>query len=195
MPRALRTSVAIAAGLVAASSLSACGSDAAKSAGDAASSVGAAASTAGAAAATAASTAASQAATAASKGASEAATAATNGASQAATAIDNAASATVTSTVATTVGTPSSSAATPAAGGKSYTIAVVNDHDNATSCWAAIDGKVYDLTKWISRHPGGPKRIEGICGQDATAQFTAQHATNAEAKARLATFQIGTLTK
>ncbi|MCH8613613.1 cytochrome b5 domain-containing protein [Arsenicicoccus dermatophilus] len=179
MPRALRTSVAIAAGLVAVSSLSACGSDAATSAGDAASSVGAAASTAGAAAATAASTAASQAATAASKGAS-----------QAATAVDNAASATVTSTV----GTPPSSAGAPAAGGKTYTIAVVNDHDNATSCWAAIDGKVYDLTTWISRHPGGPKRIEGICGQDATAQFTTQHGANAEAKARLATFQIGTLT-
>ena len=28
-------------------------------------------------------------------------------------------------------------------------------HSSGDDCWSAVDGNVYDLTKWISEHPGG----------------------------------------
>jgi hypothetical protein len=40
----------------------------------------------------------------------------------------------------------------------------VSAHNSQSSCWSAIDGKVYDLTDWIRQHPGGAARILNICG-------------------------------
>ena len=60
-------------------------------------------------------------------------------------------------------------------GGGSYTMTDVAAHSTPSSCWAAIEGNVYDLSAWISQHPGGPEAIESLCGTDATAAFEAQH--------------------
>jgi Cytochrome b involved in lipid metabolism len=105
-------------------------------------------------------------------------------------------------------GTPSATApaTTPAgAGGSSspsasattadavYTLTDVAGHADASSCWAAISGSVYDLTDWINAHPGGPERILALCGTDATAAFTAQHGDQAEPADQLTQFRIGTL--
>lgn len=38
-----------------------------------------------------------------------------------------------------------------------------------------IDNYVYDLTKWIKIHPGGPEIIEEYNGRDSTDQFFAFH--------------------
>lgn len=86
-----------------------------------------------------------------------------------------------------------SATASGTASGKTYSTAVVADHDNETSCWVIIDGSVYDLTAWIGQHPGGPDRIRALCGTDATDQFQAQHGGDSEPQERLATFRIGTL--
>ena len=51
-----------------------------------------------------------------------------------------------------------------------YTLADVATHNNAASCWMAIRGKVYDVTSFISRHPGGNRILQG-CGKDATPLF------------------------
>ncbi len=74
-----------------------------------------------------------------------------------------------------------------------FTLAEVADHADRSSCWAAINGNVYDLTTWIGQHPGGADRILSICGTDATAAFTTQHNGQQRPEAELATFQIGTL--
>jgi uncharacterized membrane protein len=74
-----------------------------------------------------------------------------------------------------------------------FTLPEVATHADQSSCWAAIDAKVYDLTGWINRHPGGPSRILALCGTDATAAFNAQHGGQARPKAELATFAIGRL--
>ena len=74
-------------------------------------------------------------------------------------------------------------------------MAVVNDHDNETSCWTVINDEVYDVTAWISQHPGGPARIKGLCGQDGTSQFTGQHQGAELPMQRLASFKIGALAK
>ena len=76
-----------------------------------------------------------------------------------------------------------------------YTLADVVKHPNGTSCWTTISGNVYDLTSWVSQHPGGEAAILSICGGDGTSAFTAQHGNNRRVLAVLATFKIGTLTK
>ncbi|MDB5224414.1 MAG: uncharacterized protein JWO43_36 [Candidatus Adlerbacteria bacterium] len=88
--------------------------------------------------------------------------------------------------------TPTASTTTPATPG-TYTLADVAKHPNKTSCWAAINGSVYDLTKWISQHPGGPDRILSICGKDGSSAFNGQHSGDTKPAAMLATFKIGAL--
>jgi uncharacterized membrane protein len=99
------------------------------------------------------------------------------------------ASATATSTGSASVSPTASTTAAEA----TYTAADLAAHTDATSCWAAIDGSVYDLTDWINSHPGGADRILALCGTDATAAFTAQHSGQAEPADQLAQFRIGTL--
>lgn len=72
-------------------------------------------------------------------------------------------------------------------------LADVAKHASASDCWSVVDGKVYDLTKWIARHPGGEGVIEGMCGIDATNGFMGQHEGDNTAAASLAPYEIGTL--
>ncbi|MGV1003359.1 MAG: cytochrome b5 domain-containing protein [Candidatus Nanopelagicales bacterium] len=74
-----------------------------------------------------------------------------------------------------------------------YSMDDVAAHASQTDCWAAIGGKVYDLTKWISQHPGGPDKIIPLCGTDATSAFTGQHDSQAAPNGRLEGFQVGVL--
>lgn len=73
------------------------------------------------------------------------------------------------------------------------TAAEVAAHDSAQSCYTSISGNVYDLTSWISQHPGGPEAILSLCGTDGTAAFEAQHGGERRPNEELATFKIGTL--
>ncbi len=85
----------------------------------------------------------------------------------------------------------------PASAGQpsGYTRAQVAQHNSATSCWTAINGKVYDLTNWIDQHPGGSETILSICGIDGSATFNAQHGGQAQPAQELASFYIGNLTQ
>ncbi|MGJ9407473.1 cytochrome b5 domain-containing protein, partial [Nesterenkonia aurantiaca] len=49
---------------------------------------------------------------------------------------------------------------------EALTMDQVEENDSPESCWAVMDGTVYDLTDWIEDHPGGADRIEGLCGTD-----------------------------
>ena len=51
----------------------------------------------------------------------------------------------------------------------------VAKHSTASDCWTVINNKVYNLTSYISRHPGGSSVIKSICGVDGTSNFTGQH--------------------
>ncbi len=74
-----------------------------------------------------------------------------------------------------------------------FTMAEVEKHADPSSCWTAIDGKVYDVTEWIGQHPGGRSRIEALCGTDGSGAFDGQHGNDTAPHNRLATFQIGVL--
>ncbi len=98
-------------------------------------------------------------------------------------------------------GTPSASSSASATepapdvtdGATGISIAEVAQHDDSASCWAAIEGTVYDLTPWVPQHPGGPDRILGICGTDASDEFGAQHTGQADPAEQLSQFAIGEL--
>lgn len=51
-----------------------------------------------------------------------------------------------------------------------YSLAEVARHSSPDDCWTTIRGKVYDITSYIPRHPGGDE-IERACGTDATSLF------------------------
>ena len=87
--------------------------------------------------------------------------------------------------------TPSQSS-TPIAG---YTMAQVKANNTAKSCWTAIDGFVYDLTSWISAHPGGSGAILFLCGTDGSNAFKAQHEQQARPAVRLESYKLGPLNK
>lgn len=64
---------------------------------------------------------------------------------------------------------------TPTQTASSYTLAEVAKRNTPSECWVAIDGEVYDLTGWISEHPGGSGAIRSLCGTDGTDEFSSQH--------------------
>ncbi len=91
----------------------------------------------------------------------------------------------------TPVSAPASTPTSASASATAYTMAEVKKHNSESSCWAAIDAKVYDLTAWINQHPGGPSHILALCGTDATQAFQAQHAGDPEPAAELKQFLLG----
>lgn len=84
---------------------------------------------------------------------------------------------------------------TPAAqsGATSFTFAQVAAHNSAKSCYTLIRGSVYDVTTYITQHPGGVQKILGICGKDGTSAFVDQHGGQSQQESLLATFKIGVL--
>lgn len=82
-----------------------------------------------------------------------------------------------------------------AGAGGTFTMADIQAHSSASDCWSAINGGVYDLTDWISRHPGGPYRIIPLCGTDGSDAFNGQHGRQRRPAAALALLKIGTLVK
>ena len=93
--------------------------------------------------------------------------------------------------------TPSSTptpSPTPTVVKSGYTMADVRANATPAKCWSAIDGNVYDLTRWISSHPGGPSPIRFLGGIDGTNAFKAQHANQSSPMARLSSYLLGPLT-
>lgn len=76
------------------------------------------------------------------------------------------------------------------------TLAEVASHSSATDCWMAVEGIVYDVTEYVSSHPGGAQILQG-CGTDATAIFNDRPgpsgAHSQSARAILREFEIGPL--
>jgi hypothetical protein len=76
-----------------------------------------------------------------------------------------------------------------------YTMDKVRENNSASSCWSIISGNVYDLTKWISSHPGGRSAITGICGRDGTSTFNGRHRGDGGPASVLTGYLLGPLAK
>jgi len=73
------------------------------------------------------------------------------------------------------------------------TLDEIKKHDSSTSCWSIVYGNVFDLTKWITKHPGGAEKIRAICGKDGTSSFERQHTGDAGAAKQLSSYFLGKL--
>jgi hypothetical protein len=82
-------------------------------------------------------------------------------------------------------------AGSPAAG--EFTAAEVLKHSTGNDCWSVINGVVYDLTSYVTSHPGGANLIKAICGKDGTSSFSGQHAGASKPNNILAAFALGPL--
>ena len=74
-----------------------------------------------------------------------------------------------------------------------YTMENVKKHTSAADCWAVVSGNVYDLTKWVALHPGGPAIIQSLCGRDATADFLGRHSSQPDPARELSNYLLGKL--
>lgn len=76
---------------------------------------------------------------------------------------------------------------------QTYSTSEVAVHNSSNSCWTIVNGAIYDVTSWISKHPGGASAIKGMCGVDASNDFNEQHAGQGGPEKALASFKIGVL--
>ncbi|XP_064169835.1 acyl-CoA 6-desaturase [Anguilla rostrata] len=60
-------------------------------------------------------------------------------------------------------------------GGGVFTWEEVQRHSHKGDQWLVIDRKVYNITDWVKRHPGGVRVISHYAGEDATDAFAAFH--------------------
>ena len=58
---------------------------------------------------------------------------------------------------------------------KKITLDEVKKHNKETDAWMVIDNKVYDVTKYMDKHPGGKEAILRYAGKDATKAFYQIH--------------------
>lgn len=74
-----------------------------------------------------------------------------------------------------------------------YTAEQIATHSGSSSCWSIIDGKVYDFTDWVWKHPGGEKSILRICGKDGSMMFHEQHGAGKRMQDVFVKYLIGEL--
>uniref|UniRef100_A0A3Q2NR99 acyl-CoA (8-3)-desaturase n=1 Tax=Fundulus heteroclitus TaxID=8078 RepID=A0A3Q2NR99_FUNHE len=56
-----------------------------------------------------------------------------------------------------------------------YTWEDVQKHRSRNDQWLVVNRKVYNISQWVKRHPGGIRIISHYAGEDATEAFTAFH--------------------
>ena len=63
--------------------------------------------------------------------------------------------------------------------GNNISVQQLSAHNKKSDCWVGYDGKVYDITSFLPRHPGSAGAISPYCGtsDDFTQAFTSQHGT------------------
>lgn len=81
------------------------------------------------------------------------------------------------------------------AGEAVYSMADVEPHDTVDDCWLIIEGKVYDVTGYVDRHPAPPSVLAPWCGGEATEGMRTKGYGNDHSPAAwemLESFRIGT---
>lgn len=78
-------------------------------------------------------------------------------------------------------------------GSKKYTMSEVKKHDRRDDGWIVLYNKVYDVTDWIDKHPGGAI-IEEYLGKDGTRMFEGSKHPEYVVTSILPKYLIGILT-
>ncbi len=74
-----------------------------------------------------------------------------------------------------TAGNSASSVVSPPIG--NVTLTDLSKHSTEGDCWVGFQGKAYDLTSWLPRHPGSAGAISPYCGtaKEFEQAFIAKH--------------------
>lgn len=88
-------------------------------------------------------------------------------------------------------GPPANISQLPAARG--FTLAEVGYYSAPSDCLLAVGGKVYNVTSFFGKHPGGDAALSFGCGKDATELFSQKHEGKPAASEMLPQYQIGIL--
>ena len=77
----------------------------------------------------------------------------------------------------TTVVVPETAIVPPSAQDQLRTISLtqLSSKNTLEECWIAYEGIVYDVTHWLSKHPGGMRAIMAAAGQDASSVMKSLH--------------------
>ncbi|KAN0048042.1 hypothetical protein ACTA71_002433 [Dictyostelium dimigraforme] len=75
--------------------------------------------------------------------------------------------------------------------GKQYSWSELAKHNTEHDCWVAVDGKVYDITKWVPLHPGGKEVLLLAAGRDVTNLFESYHPMSDKPTSILKNYEIG----
>lgn len=78
---------------------------------------------------------------------------------------------------------------------RTFSLVDVAAHSSSASCYTIINGGVYDVTSFASKHPGGEAKILNLCGKDGSSWFNNQHGGQSVQEATLATLKIGIFVK
>ena len=70
--------------------------------------------------------------------------------------------------------TTAPAATAPIGGGSGITAAQLAQHSSPESCWLLIQGKVYDVSVFLPKHPGSQLPVLKMCGKESTEAFLTQ---------------------
>ena len=73
-----------------------------------------------------------------------------------------------------------------------YTKEEVLVHNNENDCWIIINNKVYNITNYLTMHPGGKKILLQCAGKDVTEYFKDIRHSN-KAYKQLENYYIGNI--
>jgi len=83
--------------------------------------------------------------------------------------------------------------ATPVLAANVYTSQQVATHTTASDCWTIVNNKIYNVSSFMTLHPGGQAAINSLCGINGSTLFNTQHGSSAAANAALINYYIGDL--
>ena len=75
---------------------------------------------------------------------------------------------------------------------QTFSLDEVKQHNKDGDMWIILSSKVYNVSNWIRRHPGGELAIKNFAGMDCTEQFVTFH-NQEQVDKILPTFLVGTL--
>merc|ERR1711871_1783208 len=70
------------------------------------------------------------------------------------------------------------------------TMAEVAKHNSREDAWICVEGRAYDVTKYVESHPGGWLPISNLAGKDVTDAFANYHPASVYEKL-LPNFYVG----
>ena len=70
---------------------------------------------------------------------------------------------------------------------------LLSTKNTVDECWIAYEGNVYDVTKWLIKHPGGIRSIMSAAGSDASAVMKSLHTPNTLSSYMKRTRKVGVL--